>query len=161
MSTTTTTGRDPVTGEPVRTTTVHDGGHPLNALAGRHDAAATAAAGGALTARELQREIDAAYQRGRDDQRRAQRSNPLLTILVVLLAVLGGAVIFLAIQNRGFSGAGAVLDRSASQAADEVREGTVQARDAAGETAQDAGAAIQGAGASVEREAEASASSQP
>jgi hypothetical protein len=150
----TTTSIDPVTGDAIRTETV--AGRPVI-----HDTTTLREGGpapaGALTAKELQRETQEAYERGRRDQRKAQKSSPLLTLLVVLLAVLGVAVGVLALRTGSFSGAGEVLDRGAATAADEAREASVQARDASGEAIQDAGAAVQGAGAEVEADAEAAA----
>jgi hypothetical protein len=97
---------------------------------------------------EYEREKQAAYQRGLKDGVRTKRNNPVLTIIVLLLALLGIAVGALAIREGSFSGAGAVLDRTASIAA-------VEARDTGGEVAQDTGAALQSTGAAVERDAEA------
>jgi hypothetical protein len=97
---------------------------------------------------DLEKERNDAYQRGLRDGVRAKRNNPVLTILVLLLALLGIAVGVLAIVNGSFREAGGVLDRSAGIAA-------VEARDAGGELAQDAGSALQREGAEAERAAEA------
>jgi hypothetical protein len=152
----TTTTTDPLTGErlhgtdTVRPATIHD----TATLSQTHSAAAAAPAG-AITAKELQKEIHDAYERGKRDQRKAQKSHPLLTILIVLLAILGVAVGVLALREGSFSGAGEVLDRGTATAADEAREAAVEAQDAAGEATQDAGAALQSTGQNVERDAEA------
>ena len=140
------TVRTTPTGDVVRTTTVHDTGHVRGA---------TAATDGALTAKELQREVRDAYERGKRDQRKAQKNHPLLTLLIVLLAVLGVAVGVLALREGSFSGAGQVLDRGTSTARVEAREAALDAKDAAGEATQDAGAALQSTGADVEADAEA------
>ena len=143
-------GTDTVRTDTVRPATVHD----TATLSQTHSTAAGVPAG-AITAKELQKEIHDAYERGKRDQRKAQKNNPLLTILVVLLAVLGVAVGVLALREGSFSDAGKVLDRGTATAADEAREAAVQAQDAAGEATQDAGAALQATGENVERDAEA------
>lgn len=110
---------------------------------------------GAITARELQRETHDAYERGRKDERKARQNHPILTILVVLLAILGLTLGFLALRERSFEGAGRVFDRWVGFAAVEAQQTGRVAQDAAGEAAQDAGAAVQATGATVERDAEA------
>jgi hypothetical protein len=97
---------------------------------------------------EAEKRAKAEYQRGLRDGVRAKRNNPILTILVLLLALLGIAIGVLAIREGSFAGAGQVLDRSAGVAA-------VEARDTGGELAQDAGQTLQSAGAAAERDAEA------
>lgn len=109
----------------------------------RHDAA-----NAHRLAAEADKRAKAEYQRGLRDGVRAKRNSPVLTILVLLLALLGIAVGVLAIVNGSFREAGAVLDRSAGIAA-------VEARDAGGELAQDAGSTLQAVGADAERDAEA------
>jgi hypothetical protein len=160
-----TTTVDPVTGDATvraadgtRTTTVHDtGGHPLNAATGTHGSShptSTAAPAGAVTAKELQRELHDAYERGKRDQRAASKNNPILTILVVLLAILGVTLAVLAAMNGSFREGGARFDRMLGGLGGEAREVGVQAQDAAGEAAQDAGAALQERGAEAEAAAE-------
>lgn len=159
--TTTNTTTDPLTGETLiragdatHTTRVHEETVPISSSTTVRETA-SAPVGGALTAKELQREVNDAYERGKRDQRKAQKNHPLLTLLIVLLAVLGVAVGVLALQQGSFSGAGRVLDRGTATAAEEAREAAVDAKDAAGEATQDAGAAIQSTGEAVERDAEA------
>lgn len=99
-------------------------------------------------AHEVDKAEKAGYQRGLRDGVRARRNNPILMILVLLLAVFGVAVGVLAALEGSFAGGGARVDRGLGVAA-------VEARDTGGELAQDAGAALQREGAAVERSAEA------
>ena len=97
---------------------------------------------------DVERAEKAAYQRGLRDGVRAKRNNPILTILVLILAIFGVVVGVFAIMEGSFQGGGARVDRTLGVAA-------VEARDSGGELAQDAGQALQTAGAEVERDAEA------
>ena len=92
-----------------------------------------------------------AYERGRADERSRHKRNPLLTILIALLAVFGLIVLGLFIYNGGsFTETGRDLDTATSRAADETREATR-------EVADDAGEGLQDVGRSVEQEGEAGA----
>ncbi len=155
--TTTHTTVDPVTGDRVRhVDTVHTHEHPAFAgpTVGRATPVTDGHTGG-ITAKELQRETHDAYERGRKDERKARQNHPILTILVVLLAILGITLGFLALRERSFEGAGRVFDRWVGLAAVEAQQVGRTAQDAAGEAAQDAGTAIQSTGETVERDAEA------
>ena len=80
-----------------------------------------------------------AYQRGVTDERARHKRNPLVSILIALCAVLGVAVIALAIWKGSFSGAGRTLDRTAGQAADQARVAGSEIADETGEAMQDTG----------------------
>jgi hypothetical protein len=80
-----------------------------------------------------------AYQRGVADERARHKRNPLVSILIALCAVLGIAVIGLAIWKGSFSGAGQTLDQTADQAADQARVAGREVADESGEALQDAG----------------------
>ena len=85
-----------------------------------------------------------AYRAGVADERARHKRNPLLTILIALLAVLGLVLVVLYFVNgRSFSGAGQRLDEAASTAGDEVEAASREAADEAGEGLQDAGRAIE------------------
>lgn len=132
---------------------------PVTGQAVPADTVATAPAGtyvtDGVTRAEADREKQLAYERGLREGVRTRRNNPVLTLIVVLLALLGLVTAMLAIVSGGFSEGGARLDGLFGQAADEAREVGTAAQDAAGETAQDAGAALQSTGEKVERDAEA------
>ena len=84
-----------------------------------------------------------AYQRGVADERARHKRNPLLTVLIALCAVLGIAVIALALWKGSFSGAGETLDTTAGQAADQARVAGREVADESGEALQDAGRTIE------------------
>ena len=146
--TTTTTAYDPTGGDTVRatdttrSTVVQDGVRPA------------VAADGVVSAKELQRELHTAYERGKRDQRAASKGNPILTLVVVLFALLGVAFAVLAAANGSFREAGETFDGYMAGLRGEAAEAKLEVQDAAGETAQDVGAAIQDRGAEVERAAE-------
>jgi hypothetical protein len=91
-------------------------------------------------------DADAAYARGRRDERSRRRGSPLLTLLLLVVVAIGAVLIYYAIQNGSFSDGGKVVDQKLSNAA-----ATVQAplRGAADK----AGAALQNAGSQLKRDA--------
>jgi hypothetical protein len=80
-----------------------------------------------------------AYQRGVADERARHKRNPLVSILIALCALLGIAVVALAVWKGSFSGAGQTLDQTAGQAAQEAKEAGREVADESGEALQDAG----------------------
>jgi hypothetical protein len=80
-----------------------------------------------------------AYQRGVAEERAKHKRNPLISILIALVAVLGIAVIALAVWKGSFSEAGRTLDATAGQAADQARVAGREVADEGGEALQDAG----------------------
>ena len=80
-----------------------------------------------------------AYERGVADERARHKRNPLVTLLIALCAVLGIAVIALAVWKGSFSGAGETLDTTAEAAADQARVAGREVADESGEALQDAG----------------------
>lgn len=46
-------------------------------------------------------DVRAAYDKGRLDERASRRSHPIITLLVVLLAIVGALVIWLVVRNGG------------------------------------------------------------
>jgi hypothetical protein len=85
-----------------------------------------------------QEDLRAAYNRGRIDERRARRHHPFIALAVVILAIIGAWLLFLAARDGSFSSGGEAADRNLSTAAQEARPAL---RDA-GEAIKDAGATI-------------------
>lgn len=98
-----------------------------------------------------------AYQRGVADERARHKRNPLISILIALCAVLGIAVIGLAIWKGSFSGAGQTLDQTADQAADQARVAGREVADESGEALQDAGRNLEVRGEAAQNGASAPA----
>ncbi len=92
--------------------------------------------------------IDAAFQRGRDEERkklkarRARRGSPLLALIVIFAVVLAGGFIYLAIENGSFSGGGAVVDRNLDSAARSVDAPLKDAAETTGTALQNAGRSL-------------------
>ena len=80
-----------------------------------------------------------AHARGVAEERARHKRNPLVTLLIALCAVLGIAVIALAVWKGSFSGAGETLDKTAGQAAEQARAGANEVADETGEALQDGG----------------------
>ena len=85
-----------------------------------------------------QEDLRAAYNRGRIDERRMRRHHPFIALAVVVLALIGAWLLFLAAREGSFSSGGESADRNLSTAAQEARPAL---RDA-GEALKDAGGAI-------------------
>ncbi|HPA37160.1 MAG TPA: hypothetical protein PLV04_00330 [Phenylobacterium sp.] len=86
---------------------------------------------------DLEREVRAAYERGRRDERAARKRHPVLMALTFAAAALGAVVLGFAVKEGSFERSGDVVDQGLAAAADRA-EPTV--RDAAG----GAGAALRG-----------------
>ena len=61
-------------------------------------------------------DIEAAYDKGRRDERARHRSHPVLTLVVAVIALLGGAMIYLAAREGSFARGGMVMDHQIAQA---------------------------------------------
>jgi len=71
-----------------------------------------------------------AYERGRRDERARRRGSPLLTLLLLIVAVAGGALIYLAAREGSFSRGGQVVDQTIGHAADQAKPAVGRAGDA-------------------------------
>lgn len=80
-----------------------------------------------------------AYERGRRDERARRRGSPLAVLLLVLVAVAGAGIMYLAMREGSFTGGGQVVDRNLSVAADKVAAPVRNAADNAGTALQNAG----------------------
>jgi hypothetical protein len=78
-------------------------------------------------------DVEAAYDRGRRDERARHRSHPILTLVVAVIALVGGAMIFLAAREGSFARGGQVMDAQLAQASQNAQ---VASQDVAA-TAQD------------------------
>ena len=85
-----------------------------------------------------QEDLRAAYNRGRIDERRARRHHPFIALAVVILAMIGAWLLFLAAREGSFSSGGETADRNLSTVAQEARPAL---RDT-GEALRDAGSTI-------------------
>ena len=85
-----------------------------------------------------QEDLRAAYNRGRIDERRARRHHPFIALAVVILAMIGAWLLFLAAREGSFSSGGETADRNLSTVALEARAAL---RDT-GEALRDAGSTI-------------------
>ena len=95
---------------------------------------------GVQPAHLTERDVRAAYDQGRREERKRHKSHPILGLLVAVVAVVGGLMLFLAAREGSFSQAGAVADRKIEQARaegpDAIRDVALGARTQSGETAQ-------------------------
>lgn len=87
-------------------------------------------------------DLRVAYERGRNDERRARKRHPVLMSLTVVAALVGGVVIALAAKEGSFAGGGARFDEGVTTAA-------ARAEPVVRGAASEAGTAIKGAGQSV------------
>jgi len=71
-----------------------------------------------------------AYERGRRDERARRHGSPLLGFVVLLIAVAGGAMVYLAAREGSFSGGGKVVDNALSEASQPARNAAHNAGDA-------------------------------
>jgi hypothetical protein len=95
-------------------------------------------AAGPVAYTEDQADLRAAYNRGRVDERRSRRHHPFIALAVVILALIGAWLLFLAAREGSFSSAGQVADQNLSTVAQEAGPALRQT----GEQVKDAGGAI-------------------
>lgn len=67
-----------------------------------------------------QSDLRAAYNRGRSDERRSRRHHPIIALVVVVLALIGAWLLFLAAREGSFSSAGQVADQNISTVSQEA-----------------------------------------
>jgi hypothetical protein len=84
-------------------------------------------------------DLQAAYERGRQDERAQRRRHPLMMTLLFVAALAGLAILGVAAYEGSFARGGVVVDQNLSAAAD-------RAEPAVRGAAADAGQAVQGAG---------------
>jgi hypothetical protein len=64
----------------------------------------------------VEADVERAYERGRQDERRRHRSHPVLASLMFLAAVVGVGAIYLAAREGSFTHAGQVVDHKLASA---------------------------------------------
>lgn len=84
-------------------------------------------------------ELDAAYQRGRRDERSARRRSPLLSLAVAVVAIVGAGTLVLAAREGSFASGGQVVDHQLQIATGQAELTTRDAAAATGEAVHDAG----------------------
>jgi hypothetical protein len=97
-------------------------------------------ASGPVTYTEDQADLRAAYNRGRLDERRSRRGHPIIALVVVILALIGAWLLFLAAREGSFSSAGQVADERISTVSREAGPTLRQT----GDDLQDAGRNLKG-----------------
>lgn len=80
-----------------------------------------------------------AYERGRRDERARRPRFSLVSIALLVVAIAGGGIIYLAAREGSFSQGGALVDRNISTAADKAQAPVRQAADRAGDALENAG----------------------
>ena len=84
-------------------------------------------------------DVRQAYERGRRDERARHRGSPLAALLVLLVAMAGGAVLFLAAREGSFTRGGEVIDRNVQAAAQTAQAPIRNAADNTGNALRNAG----------------------
>ena len=98
-------------------------------------AVADAAHADVIDAKEL-------YERGRRDERARRRGSPIATVLVLAVAIAGGAMIYLAVHEGSFGRAGQKIDSNISTVTEKAQAPVRQAADKAGSALQSAGESL-------------------
>jgi hypothetical protein len=87
-------------------------------------------------------EVDAAYDRGRREERVRHRGHPLITFLLVILSLAALGMIYLAVRTGSFAAAGAVVDSAFSSEVQRANSPVVGAENKAGAALENAGASL-------------------
>jgi len=86
--------------------------------------------------------FDKGVKEGRLAERRRRHGHPFITLIVVIVAVAGAAVLALAAHEGSFSRGGAVVDRNLAVAADNAQVDAAKAATQAGQAVKDAGDSV-------------------
>lgn len=79
-----------------------------------------------------------AYKKGRQDEKARRKSHPILALVVFALALVGAVMLFLAMREGSFSGAGKAADANIAVAAAEAPGVARNAATEVGEAARNA-----------------------
>jgi hypothetical protein len=85
-----------------------------------------------------------AYDRGRRDERARRHRSPVLSLIVLVIAIAGGAMVYLAAREGSFTAGGHVVDKAIGKAAEPART----AADSAGNALESAGQSLKESGGS-------------
>jgi hypothetical protein len=88
---------------------------------------------------DLKADLREAYERGRRDERATRKRHPILMTFTFVAAAVGLALLALAAFNGSFSGAGQVVDKNLTVAADRAEPAVRDAASSAGQTLREAG----------------------
>ena len=84
------------------------------------DATAALSRADAIDIKEIQADVRAAYERGRQDERASRRRHPVFMTLLFVAAICGVALLGLAAVNGSFRAGGSVADQNLSAAVSQV-----------------------------------------
>jgi hypothetical protein len=87
-------------------------------------------------------DVKEAYERGRRDERARHRGSPLAALLVLLVALAGVGVFYLAAREGSFASGGQVVDSNLNAAAERVQTPVRKAADSAGSALENAGQSL-------------------
>ena len=96
----------------------------------------------AAAAARTDADVEHAYEKGRQDERKRHHSHPIIGLIVFVAALAGAGAVYLGLHEGSFSRAGQVVDQNLSNAADR----TQVASQSAAQTVADAGQSAQQAG---------------
>jgi hypothetical protein len=82
-------------------------------------------------------DVRKAYERGKRDERGRRKSHPLISLAVLVAALLGAGMVFLAAREGSFARGGQVVDHKIAAAADRARLASQDAASAAQTAKQD------------------------
>jgi hypothetical protein len=74
-------------------------------------------------------DVEKAYEKGRRDERARHRSHPIIGLVVAVVALVGGAMLFLAAREGSFAQGGRVMDAQIATASDTAQVASQDARD--------------------------------
>jgi hypothetical protein len=87
-------------------------------------------------------DVQDAYDRGRRDERVRHKGHPFIALIVFVIALVGGIMLFLAIREGSFSGAGQVADQQIAVAQAEAPSVLANAKDSVSAAAGDVSAKV-------------------
>ena len=68
-----------------------------------------------------------AYKDGRRDERARKRGSPLMVLILLVAALVGGAMVVMAVREGSFAGGGAAIDGQVAKATDAAAQATATA----------------------------------
>lgn len=101
---------------------------------------------GVVTTPALEQDLEAAYEKGRRDERADRKRHPVIMTCLILLAAVGASMVTLAAVNGSFSNGGEVADQQLASAAEQAAPVLQDAASRTGEAARQAGADLKSKG---------------